>query len=172
MHHVPMQQSRHRHRRRLERPVPPALARRDMAHQIVFQHLLEKRRRGVAAGKIVLHDHIEHPLGQHAAAGRGRLVAKIKRQCGLRDQPALLGRERRRRARARLMGQHQGLRLAANAGPEGGMRQNIVRTHRHRQDCLVARLTRADDRLGEAAGTRRTYTSEIAVESRSGHKPA
>jgi hypothetical protein len=80
MQRVPVEQG-HQHRRRgLERAIAAALVVRDEADDVVFQHPLEKGRRGVAACKLMALDEFEEVLGKQACAHGSRLVAEILRQ--------------------------------------------------------------------------------------------
>ncbi len=133
MRRKPMRQRSKRRRRRLDRPIAPALAPRDIAHDVVFQHLADESRRGIAAGELMTGDQVDEPLRQHPGTGLPRLVAEKGGQRRLGHHPALLGRERRCGPRACLVDQQQRCGLPTQAGRERGMRQDIVRSHRHRE---------------------------------------
>ena len=79
MQRVPLEQG-HQHRRRgLERAVAPARAVGDETDDVVFQHLLEKSRRGVAACKLMARDDLQETFGKHPGARITRLAAEILR---------------------------------------------------------------------------------------------
>ena len=119
-----------------------------VADHAVFQHLPEEGARRIAAGEVMAQHQFDEPLGQHAGASPLGLVAEIFRQGDLRHQPALLGGEGRRHARACPMGHDQRSRLLADTRAERRMSQDLVRRDGSRCPArLIAHAQDAEDRF-------------------------
>ena len=95
MQRVPVEQPHQNRRRGFDWPVASSLAIGDETDHFVFQHFLEKRRRRVAAGEVVLLDEFEKALAEQPRARLIGFIAKILRQRRVCHQPALLGRKQR-----------------------------------------------------------------------------
>jgi hypothetical protein len=140
----------------------------DNTDNVVFQHLLQKRRGGVPACDVVLRDNFEEALRYEPPTCPTHLLgfaAEIQSERRVSHQPALLCRKHRRYPRRRSLYRQQRLRLAADALFERGMNQDLVCGHCHGSSIVfTARWTQHQPRTWSGHGRKLALISHARIE--------
>ncbi|MFK0687734.1 hypothetical protein ACFX5Q_05945 [Mesorhizobium sp. IMUNJ 23033] len=96
-----------------------------------MQHLLDEGVGGVAAGHLVLADHVDETGGRQLLAVVARIAPEVQSEPGMCHQPALLGGKDGSKTRVPLIGLEQCQRLRPDIAVQCRMTGNLFSVQRH-----------------------------------------